>query len=356
MKKFLFVCGGTGGHIFPAVAIAESLKKMGVQDIVFAGRKDSMEERLVSKNWPYEFITAVPLHRGPFLKNLTLPFNLSKSLVRAKSVIKKVKPDVVVATGGYVSLPIVLAAGSLGLPVYLQEQNAVAGIANKVGARYAKTIFVTSEEAAKGFPIEKTRILGNPVRELPNENDLARPVEFREGKKAVFIVGGSQGAVGINTKIEESIEKITANSDVSVVWQVGVKNVDDINSRLGILPNVAVRGFLDNIYAYMKHADLIISRAGASALAEILAFGKPSILLPYPHATANHQEFNARVVEKAGACLVELDSEPNDLWNKVEGLLFDESKLAKMAAAAKGLGMPDAADQIAKIILDKESL
>jgi UDP-N-acetylglucosamine--N-acetylmuramyl-(pentapeptide) pyrophosphoryl-undecaprenol N-acetylglucosamine transferase len=106
----------------------------------------------------------------------------------------------------------------------------------------------------------------------------------------------------------------------------------------------------------MKHADLIISRAGASALAEILAFGKPSILLPYPHATANHQEFNARVVEKAGACLVELDSEPNDLWNKVEGLLFDDSKLSKMAAAAKSLGMPDAADQIAKIILDKESL
>lgn len=356
MKKFLFVCGGTGGHIFPAVAIAESLKKMGVTDIVFAGRKDSMEERLVSKNWPYEYITAVPLHRGPFLKNLALPFNLSKSLVRAKSVLKKVKPDVVVATGGYVSLPIVLAAGSLGLPVYLQEQNAVAGVANKVGSRKAKMIFVTSEDAAKGFPLEKTRILGNPVRELPDEESLERPVEFREGRKAVFIVGGSQGAVGINNKIEESIEKITARDDVSVVWQVGVKNVDDISKRLGILPNVKICGFLDNIYAYMKHADLIISRAGASALAEILAFGKPSILLPYPHATANHQEHNARVVEKSGACMVELDDEPNDLWHKVEGLLFDENKLGKMAASAKRLGMPDAADQVAKIILDKENL
>lgn len=356
MKKFLFVCGGTGGHIFPAVAIAESLKKLGVTDITFAGRKDSMEERLVAKNWPYEYITAVPLHRGPFLKNLTLPFNLSKSLIRAKSVLKKVKPDVVVATGGYVSLPIVMAAGGLGIPVYLQEQNAVAGIANKVGSRYAKTIFVTSEEAAKAFPLEKTRILGNPVRELPSEDSLARPVEFREGKKAVFIVGGSQGAVGINNKIEESIEMITARNDVSVVWQVGVKNVDDINKRLGILPNVTVCGFLDNIYAYMKHADLIISRAGASALAEILAFGKPSILLPYPHATANHQEHNARVVERAGACMVELDADPNDLWNKVESLLFNENKLDKMAVAAKSLGMPDAADQIAKIILDKESL
>jgi UDP-N-acetylglucosamine--N-acetylmuramyl-(pentapeptide) pyrophosphoryl-undecaprenol N-acetylglucosamine transferase len=180
-------------------------------------------------------------------------------------------------------------------------------------------------------------------------------VEFREGKKAVFIVGGSQGAVGINTKIEESIGRITGNEDVSVVWQVGVKNVDDITGRLGILPNVSVKGFLNGIYAYMKHADLIISRAGASALAEILAFGKPSILLPFPHATANHQEHNARVVEKAGAALVELDSDPNDLWNKTLSLLSDEEKLEKMAVAAKGLGMPDAADRIAAVIMEKEN-
>ena len=138
MKKFLFVCGGTGGHIFPAVAIANSLKKMGVTDITFAGRKDSMEERLVAKDWPYEYISAVPLHRGPFLKNLALPFNLSKALVRAKSVIKKVKPDVVVATGGYVSLPIVLAAGTAGIPVYLQEQNAVESVTIPFHAGAAK--------------------------------------------------------------------------------------------------------------------------------------------------------------------------------------------------------------------------
>lgn len=355
MKKFLFVCGGTGGHIFPAVAIADSLKKMGIEEITFAGRKDSMEERLVAKNWPYEYISAIPLHRGPFLKNLALPFKLAKSISRAKSVIKKVKPDVVVATGGYVSLPIVLAAGNMGIPVYLQEQNAVAGIANKVGSRKAKTVFVTSEDAAKFFPAEKVQIFGNPVRELPTEDSLARPAEFAPGKKAVFIVGGSQGAVGINNKIEESIKAITARDDVSVVWQVGVKNVDAIKSRLGDMPNVTVCGFLDGIYAYMKYADVIISRAGASALAEVLAFGKPSILLPFPHATANHQEHNARVVEKAGAALVELDSEENHLWEKVEQLLVDSERLAKMAEAAKKLGMPDAADQIAKVILEQEN-
>lgn len=356
MKKFLFVCGGTGGHIFPAVAIADSLKKMGVESITFAGREGSMEDRLVSSNWPYEYTTAVPLVRGPFFKNFALPFKLISAYRRAKKVVKKVNPDVVVATGGYVSLPVVLAAGRMGIPVYLQEQNAVAGVANKVGSRYAKTIFVTSEAAAKGFPKEKTMVFGNPVRELPVGDSLERPAEFPAGKKAVFIVGGSQGAAGINKKIEESIKRITAREDVSVVWQVGVKNVDAINQRVGELPNVAVRGFLNGIYAYMKHADLVISRAGASALAEILAFGKPTILLPFPHATANHQEHNARVVEKAGACLVELDDEPNDLWNKVEKLLADENGLANMAVAARKLGMPDAADQIAKVIMEKESV
>ena len=355
MKKFLFVCGGTGGHIFPAVAIADSLKKMGDVEITFVGRKGSMEDRLVSANWPYEYSKAVPLSRGSMAKNLTLPFKLAGAYIRAKAIIKKVKPDVVVATGGYVSLPIVIAAGRMGIPVYLQEQNAVAGVANKLGSRYAKTIFVTSADAAKFFPEGKTMIYGNPVRKLPTFDELKRPEEFPEGKKAVFIVGGSQGAAGINVKIEESLKRITANENVSVVWQVGVKNVDAINGRVGELPNVAVRGFLNNIYAYMMYADLIISRAGASALAEVLAFGKPSILLPFPHATANHQEHNARVVEKAGACFVELDNDPNDLWNKVEGLLNDSEKLGKMADAAKQLGMPDAADQIAKVIMEKES-
>lgn len=350
-KKFLFVCGGTGGHIFPAVAIAESLMSKGYTDITFAGRHDSMEERLVSPNWPFEFITAEPLHRGSLMQNLKLPFKLGKSLIVAKSLIKKLKPDVVIATGGYVSLPIVYAAGSAGIPVYLQEQNAVAGIANKVGSRFAKKVFVTSEDAAKFFPEGRTEIYGNPVRNLPDANTLPRPAEFPEGKKCVFITGGSQGARGINVKIEESIKRIATDDSVAVVWQAGAKNVDEISKRLGEIPNVKIAGFLNGMYSYFQYADVIVSRAGASALAEILAFGKPTVLLPFPHATANHQEKNARVVEKAGAAFVELDSDPNGVWDKVELMLKDDAKRAQMAAAAKSLGMPDAADRIADAIL-----
>ncbi len=354
-KKFLFACGGTGGHVFPAVAIAESLKKFGVENISFAGRKDSMESRLVKPYFEFDEITAVPLHRGSFTQNLTLPYKLIKAIQSAKRVIERRKPDVVVATGGYVSLPIVMAAGRAKIPVYIQEQNAVAGVANKLGAHYAKKIFVTSEEARKFFPNVETQVLGNPVRGLPEMESLSRPAEFRSGTKTVLVVGGSQGARGINEKMEASLSAIAGRMDISVVWQVGAKNLDSVRERVGTFPeNVSVKGFLENIYAYMGYADLIVSRAGASTLAEILAFGKPSILFPFPFATANHQEYNARVVEKAGAALVELDSEPNHLWDKVQNLLSDEKRLGEMSAAAKSIGMPDAADRIAKTILETE--
>ncbi|MDR1759807.1 MAG: undecaprenyldiphospho-muramoylpentapeptide beta-N-acetylglucosaminyltransferase [Fibrobacter sp.] len=353
-RKFLIVCGGTGGHVFPALAIADGLKKQGIEHIVFAGRADSMEQRLVSPHWDYELISAVPLHRGSFLNNLSLPYKLMKSIHSAKEVLNKVKPDVVIATGGYVSLPVVYAAAGKKIPIYLQEQNAVAGIANKIGARYAKHVFVTSKEAASFFKDNRVTILGNPVRTLPEKSKLVCPPEFSEGKKNVLVVGGSQGAQGINVKIEASLDRIVARDDINVVWQVGAKNYDDIVSRVPEQKNIFIKGFLNDIYAYMAYADLIISRAGASTLAEILAMGKPSILFPYPYATANHQEHNARAVEEAGACLVELDSDPNDLWNKVETLFAGGDQLSKMAAAAEKLGMPDAADRIAKIIIQAE--
>lgn len=315
-----------------------------------------MEERIVSPSWRYEYITAEPLHRGSFIHNLALPFKLGKSFATARSMLKRIAPSAVIATGGYVSLPVVSAAGALGIPVYIQEQNAVAGVANRAGARFAKKIFVTSEEAGKFFPKEKVEIYGNPVRKLPEASALNRPKEFPEGKKCVFVTGGSQGALGINQKMEASIERIEKEENVSVVWQVGAKNVDAMRGKWGELKNIHIVGFLNDVYSYFQFADVVISRAGASALAEILAFGKPSILLPFPHATANHQEKNARVAEQAGAALVELDSEPNKLWDKVESLLRDDARRLSMVSSAEKLGMPDAADRIAEAILKAEGL
>ena len=350
----LMVCGGTGGHIYPALAIADSLRAQGVQKISFAGRKNSMEETLVAPHWPFEIITAVPLARGSLLHNLAMPFKLLKSIWGAWRLVARLKPSFVVATGGYVSLPVILAAGLRKIPVYLQEQNAVAGVANRIGAKFAKMIFVTSQDAALAFPAGKTRVQGNPVRALPAAGSLPVPSEFVGFTHKVLVLGGSQGGRGINAKIEESLERIALRSDVCLVWQAGAKNIDPIRARAKLPANVHLAGFLNPVYAYIDHADLIVSRAGASTLAELLAFGKASVLFPFPFATANHQEHNARVLERAGAALVELDSDPNGLWDKVEQLLDHPEALQNMAQKSKALGMPDAADRIARDLLSME--
>lgn len=354
-RNILVVCGGTGGHIYPALAIADSMKLAdGGSHIVFAGRKGSMEEKLVAPYWHFEHIRAAPLSRGSMTQNLLLPIRLASSVWSARKVLQRVKPSFVVATGGYVSLPIILAAGFSKIPVYLQEQNAVAGVANKIGSFFAKKIFVTSEEASKSFPKGKTSIQGNPVRALPAHGSLPIPVEFESAKYRVLILGGSQGGRGINRKMVESLARIGQRTDVSVVWQAGAKNVEEIQKNHSIPSNVLVAGFLNPVYAYIDYATLIVSRAGASTLAELLAFGKASILFPFPFATANHQEFNARVVERAGAAMVELDDDPNHLWDKVEQLLNHPEELAAMSAKAKQMGVPDAADRIAAAIFAEE--
>ncbi|MCL2206651.1 MAG: undecaprenyldiphospho-muramoylpentapeptide beta-N-acetylglucosaminyltransferase [Fibromonadales bacterium] len=323
MKTVLFVCGGTGGHVFPAVAVAENFASS--YNIIFAGRAaPSMEERLLSSRFNYRHIKAVPLTRNSIIKNLFLPFSLLSCVLGAAKLLKAEKPEFIVGTGGYVALPIMLAAILKRIPFYAIEPNAVMGIANKICAKFAKKVYIAS-----------------PVRKMPE--NLPAPEAFADSKKfRILITGGSQGALGINRKMDQIIEKL---EKTSIVWQVGAKNVDKYKYPCAV-------AFLDNIYAYMQHADLIISRSGASTLAEILAFGKPSILLPYPYATANHQEHNARAVEKEGAAFVELDKEPNALFEKITNLMNDREKLSQMSKKASELGEKNrkAASEIARDI------
>jgi UDP-N-acetylglucosamine--N-acetylmuramyl-(pentapeptide) pyrophosphoryl-undecaprenol N-acetylglucosamine transferase len=327
MKTVLFACGGTGGHVFPAVAIAEAIAYMDNSvNIVFAGRAaPSMEEKLLSSKFNYRRIKAIPLKRNSVARNLLLPFNLSSSVLGAAKLLKKEKPKYIVATGGYVALPIMLAAIFRKIPFYAVEPNAVMGVANRICAKFAKKIYISS------------KVLGNPVRKMPE--NLPAPEIFADDKKfRILITGGSQGALGINKKIEQISKELFGNENLSVVWQAGAKHADALIEKYGNAGNVCITAFLDNIYAYMQYADLIISRSGASTLAEILVFGKASILLPYPYATANHQEHNARVVEKEGAAYVELDSEPNALLEKIMNLSSDREKLNNMSKKASELG------------------
>ncbi len=322
MRTALFVCGGTGGHVFPAIAVAEAIHDF---KIIFAGRAaPSMEEKLLSSQFNYRTIKAVPLARKSIIKNLLLPFHLLSSVLGAAKLLKEEKPEFIVATGGYVALPVMLAAIFKRIPFYAIEPNAVMGVANKICAKFAKKVYTAS------------KTLGNPVRRLPE--NLPAPEAFADNKKfRILITGGSQGALGINKKIEQILPQISKDKNLSVIWQAGAKHADTLSKKYNE-KNVCITAFLDNIYAYMQHADLIISRAGASTLAEILSFGKPSILLPYPYATANHQEHNARAVEKESAALVELDSETNALWEKIKSLMNDDERRKKMSKRAGELG------------------
>jgi len=327
MKTILFVCGGTGGHVFPAIAVAESfLSTDNSLNIIFAGRAaPAMEEKLVSSKYNYRTIKAVPLRRGSIINNLLLPFNLLFSVLGSAKLLKKENPAFVVATGGYVALPVMLAAIVIGIPFYAIEPNAVMGVANKICAKFAKKVYVASKS------------LGNPVRKMPE--NLPAPEIFADDKKfRILITGGSQGALGINNKIGQIYEQISANENLSVVWQAGAKHATALAQKYNGSKNIFITAFLDNIYAYMQHCDLIISRSGASTLAEILAFGKASILLPYPYATANHQEHNARAVEKEGAAFVELDAETNKLMEKINSLMNNREMLENMSKKAKKLG------------------
>ncbi|MCL1967140.1 MAG: glycosyltransferase, partial [Fibromonadales bacterium] len=210
MKTVLFACGGTGGHVFPAVAIAEAVVSMDNSvKIIFAGRAaPSMEERLLSSKFDYRHIKAIPLKRNSIAKNLLLPFNLSSSVLGAAKLLKKEKPKYIVATGGYVALPIMLAAIFKRIPFYAVEPNAVMGVANKICAKFAKKIYISS------------KVLGNPVRKMPE--NLPTPEIFADAQKfRILITGGSQGALGINKKIEQISKNIFENENLSVVWQAG---------------------------------------------------------------------------------------------------------------------------------------
>jgi UDP-N-acetylglucosamine--N-acetylmuramyl-(pentapeptide) pyrophosphoryl-undecaprenol N-acetylglucosamine transferase len=327
MKNILFACGGTGGHVFPALAVAQAIVELdNSYSVVFAGRAaPSMEERLLSSHFGYRQIKAVPLTRNSIIKNLLLPLNLLSSVFGAVKLLKAEKPEFIVATGGYVALPVMLAAILKRISFYAIEPNAVMGVANKICAKFAKKVYIASKTS------------GNPVRKMPE--NLPAPEIFADSKKfRILITGGSQGALGINKKIEQILERISASEKLSIVWQAGAKHADAFAEKYNGIKNVSIAAFLDNIYAYMQHADLIISRSGASTLAEILAFGKASILLPYPYATANHQEHNARAVEKEGAAFVELDREENKLWEKIEMLMANKEKLNSMSKKAGELG------------------
>ncbi|TNE74485.1 undecaprenyldiphospho-muramoylpentapeptide beta-N-acetylglucosaminyltransferase [bacterium] len=359
VNKIVLAAGGTGGHVFPAIAIADALRDSGKSvDLQFIGTKDKMEWIAVPKaGYPIHHIWISGFHRNITLKNLMFPFKLIRSLLQTRDILKKLKPDMVVACGGYVSGPVGYVAAKMGIPVVLQEQNSFPGVTNRLLANKASLIFTAFEQADEFFPSEKTRLLGNPTRKSLIQQvgtEAFASFGFSPNKPTILVLGGSLGAKAINESVANHLDELHNELGLQIIWQCGTRYYDSLSKEIPIqnYPNLRLMSFLDNMPHAYHVADLVMSRAGASSCAELLVTGKPSILVPSPHVAGDHQTYNAMAMVENGAAIMLKD----DLLNRqlvptIRELISDQEQLDRMSALAHSLAKPDAAKEIAKEVL-----
>ena len=354
--------GGTGGHIFPAVSIANAIKALQPEaKILFVGALGRMEMQRVPAAG-YE-IKGLPI-RG-FFRPLWKPANIGvaidylKSKWLAKKLLKEFKPDVAVGVGGYASAAALGAANSLGIPTLLQEQNSYAGLANKNLARKAEKICVAYEGMERFFPAEKIILTGNPVRQNLLDTTISREEAIKSfgldpKKKTILLVGGSLGARTINESMLQHLDLIKSSTDVQFIWQTGKIYSAEIAKKLEgqVFPNLKVTDFITDMGAAYKAADLVISRAGASSISEFCLIGKPVILVPSPNVAEDHQTKNALALSTRDAAIYVKDAEaPATLLKLAIDTVKDEAKLKSLSENVLKLALPDSAEIIAKEVI-----
>ena len=352
--------GGTGGHIYPALTIADTIQKIAPEaEIRFVGTTHGLEKDLVPRaGYPIDFIDVQGFKRSLSPDTFRSVYKLFTGLRDAKRLLDEYKPHLVIGTGGYVCGPVVFLAAVKGIPTCVQEQNALPGVTNKILSRFVKKIFLGYKEADKYFAGKAKKIFtGNPIREEILNHTRTEGLKcfgLDPKKKTVLIAGGSLGAASINKAAFHLEQNLSGRDDVQVLHATGKNNYDayvkQIEKAGGFQSNIHVSPYLYDMPKALAVADLAVFRSGAIGLAELTAKGIPSILVPFPYATANHQEFNARALEAEGAALVILDKDLDGdvLQDKVERLLLHEEELEKMKTASKKAGRPKAAMEIAK--------
>lgn len=356
MMTILFAGGGTGGHLYPAIAIAEEmLKQEPNAKIAFVGTKDKIEAQVVpQKGFEFHTIWISGFSRRLRLSNILFPLKVIVSLIQSFFVVKKVQPDVVVGTGGYVCGPILSIATMLGIPTVVHESNSYPGVTTRLLAPRVSKVFITFEVTKQWLSTAATtEVVGNPTRaELSNVTRKEGCTYFNldANKKTVFAFGGSLGAASINKAMLGVSEDAIAN-DYQVILQTGESDWQSAGA-FRKHQNIVVMKYIDRMdYGYAA-ADVVVSRSGATTLAELTRLGKPAILVPYPFAAAHHQELNAKTMVESGAAIMVKDSEiQKTLLSTIRDLLFDEPKRKTMIERSLNLGKPDAGKEIAEKIL-----
>lgn len=352
--------GGTGGHIYPALAIANALKAIDNNiEVLFVGAKDRMEmQKVPAAGYKIEGLWISGIQRRLTLDNLLFPLKVISSVVKAKKILKGFKPDIAVGVGGYASWPLLYAANSMGIPTLIQEQNSYAGVTNKALAKKASKICVAYEEMEKFFPKEKLMLTGNPVRKDIMDYGSKRDEAFKffdldATKKTILVVGGSLGARTINESMADKI-RMFEKDNVQVIWQTGklyfekAQNaVADSNSK-----SIRVFDFISRMDLAYAAADIVISRAGALSISELCLVGKPSILVPSPNVAEDHQTKNAMALVNSNAALMIKDQTAVQvLVPAALKLMQDEEKKSFFSENIKKLGKPDAANSIAREVI-----
>lgn len=357
--KVLIAAGGTGGHVYPAIAIADALREKSTEiDILFVGTKTHMEWEAVSKaGYDITSIWISGLHRRFTLKNLLFPLKLVTSLVQSLRIVRSFNPDVAISCGGYASGPIGWIASKMGIPLVIQEQNSYPGVTNRILGRDADRIFTAFKDADHYFPLGSTKVAGNPTRKSLIQTDRPQAYDifgFDDSKRTLLVLGGSGGAHSINEAMHHHIKTLHDELDLQIIWQCGKRYYDQL--RRDVQPknfeNLRLKDFIHDMPAAYAVADLVISRAGALSCSELALTGKPSILVPSPNVAGDHQTKNARSMVNEGAAELVADDELNSALAEAVGeIITDEQRLNKMSQKAKQLARPEAAQTIATEVL-----
>ncbi len=358
--KFIISGGGTGGHIFPAISIANALKKrLPDAEILFVGAIGRMEmERVPAAGYPIEGLPVSGLDRKNMLSNVKVVFYLLRSIVLARRIIRNFKPEVAIGVGGYASAPTLRAATGCGVPTLIQEQNSYAGVTNKLLAKNAAKICVAYEGMERFFPKNKIILTGNPVRQdlfsiAPKTTEAYGFFGFDPSKKTILVVGGSLGARTINQSIIAKLERLS-EADVQIIWQTGKFYIDA--ARKAAEPFASVRLLVTDFVLRMdlaySIADLVVSRAGASSISELCLLAKPTILVPSPNVAEDHQTQNALALVRKNAAILIKDVDANEqLVDKVLELINDTAVLKGLSDNILKIAEKDSADRIAEEVM-----
>jgi UDP-N-acetylglucosamine--N-acetylmuramyl-(pentapeptide) pyrophosphoryl-undecaprenol N-acetylglucosamine transferase len=358
--RFIISGGGTGGHIFPAVAIANQIKAREPEaEILFVGAEGKMEmEKVPAAGYKIVGLKIQGIKRSMSISNLMVPFKLIGALRDASRIIKDFKPDAVIGVGGYASGAVLFSAAQKGIPTLIQEQNSFPGITNRILSRRVKRICVAYEGMERFFPAAKIVLTGNPVR-----SEIVAPSSAREeafdffeldgGRFTVLVVGGSLGARSVNNAMASCVRKLVENG-IQVLWQTGKGNTEQAREAVQNLgAGVKVHEFIARMDLAYAVADLVVSRAGAIAVSELCLVKKPCILVPFPFAAEDHQTSNAKSLSDNGAAILLRDDVVKDkLGAEILALYSDESRRKQMTEAMAKLGRPDAAEHITNEIFN----